>query len=387
MLSENLVKRGNQVTVITAVPHYPTGTIKQGFHYKIPKKTIENGVNVVRIPLPSINRSKLALRLFQLFIYQIGATIEGLNKQFDVMFLNNPFFMTGIPLLFLGVLRKKPLVYAVYDVYPDIGIQTGIFRSKWVIQLITALERYCLRKATLVRVLSKTFIPPILRMGIPEEKIRLIYDWVDVDLVRPISKVNSFSIENGLSERFVVLYAGNIGLSQGLEIVLDAAAQFTTQPDVIFIFVGDGAGKIALLEEAKKRELSNIRFIPFQPREQLPEVLATADISLIILKKGAAFGSLPSKTYSIMASGKPIIACLDLNSEASELIQRSGAGISIHPEDPIALSDCITMLKNDIELRKKFGRNGREYVEKHHSPENAAEQFEALFLECINLAE
>jgi colanic acid biosynthesis glycosyl transferase WcaI len=131
----------------------------------------------------------------------------------------------------------------------------------------------------------------------------------------------------------------------------------------MFVFVGDGAGKNALVEEAKKRELSNIMFIPFQPREQLPKVLAAADISLIILKIGAAFGSLPSKTYSIMASGRPIIACLDPDSEASELIERSGAGVSIPPEDPIALANSIKILKNDKELRAQYGRNGREYVE------------------------
>lgn len=386
MLSEELVKRGNHVSVITAVPHYPSGSVKKEFRYKFPRKVIEGGVEVIRVPLPSVNRSSLFLRLIQLLVFQIWGAFVGLRKQYDVMFLNNPFFMTGIPLFFLGVLKQKPFVYAVYDVYPEIGIQTGIFTNKWIIQLVTALERYCLQKATLVRVLSKTFIPPILGMGIPEEKIRLIYDWVDTDLVRPISKVNDFSIENGLSDKFVVLYAGNIGLSQGLELVLDAASQSITQPDCIFVFVGDGAGKNALVEEAKKRELSNIMFIPFQPREQLPKVLATADISLIILKKGAAFGSLPSKTYSIMASGRPIIACLDPDSEASELIERSGAGFSIPPEDPIALANSIKILKNDKELRAQYGRNGRQYVETHHSPEKAAEQFEQLFNECVNIS-
>jgi colanic acid biosynthesis glycosyl transferase WcaI len=383
MLCEELVKRGNQVTVITAVPHYPSGKVKNEFKRNRPCETVENGVDVIRVPLPSVNRSILPLRLIQLIVYQIGATVVGVRRHYDVMFLNNPFFMTGIPLFFLGVIRRKPFVYAVYDVYPDIGIQTGIFRNKWVIQLVTAFEKYCLQKATLVRLLSKSFIPPIIGMGIPEKKIRLIYDWVDIDLIQPMSKNNEFSRENGLADKFVILYAGNVGLSQGLEIVLDVAARFISQLEVQFVFVGDGAGKRDLLEKTNGKGLSNVKFLPFQPRDLLPQVLASADVSLIILKRGAAFGSLPSKTYSIMASGRPIIACLDPGSESSELIERSGAGITIPPEDPEALAQSIQKIMEDKVIREKFGKNGRAYVEKYHSPGKAAEQFEALFLECI----
>ncbi len=385
MLCEALVKRGHEVRVICAVPHYPSGEINVNFRDKFTKMTMENGVNVYRVPVPSINRANLFWRLFQLLVFQINATIIGRNFNFDLVVFNNPFFMVGIPLYFLGVLRKKIIIYSIHDVYPDAGIKLGIFRSKWVIQLVTAFERYCLEKTTLVRVLSKSFIPPIKRMGIPEEKIRLIYDWVDTDLVHPLSKINEFSRENDIADKFVVLYAGNIGLSQGLEIVLDVAARFVSQPEVQFVFVGDGAGKPYLLDMAKAKNLPNVKFLPFQPRERLPLVLASADVSLIVLKKGAAFGSLPSKSYSIMASGRPIIACLDPGSESSELIERAGAGMAIPPEDPEALNNAIKEMMDDKELREKFGKNGRVYVEKYHSPEKAAEQFETLFFECIKI--
>lgn len=387
MLSEELVKRGNHVTVIAAVPHYPTGIVRPDFRYKHPVETKENGVNVIRVPLPSVNRANLFQRLVQLFIFQIRATLSGINKEYDVILLNNPFFMTGIPLFILGVVKRKPLVYAVYDVYPDIGIQTGIFRNRLIIQWVTTFEKYCLKKATLIRILSKSFIPAIMRMDIPENKIRLIYDWVDLKLIKPLPKENDFSNEYGLSDKFIVLYAGNIGLSQGLEIVLDTAARFISQPEIRFVLVGDGAGKVDLMSEAQKMGLPNVQFVPLQPRERLMQVLASASVALIVLKKGAGFGSLPSKTYSIMASGKPIIACLDEGCEARELIERAQAGICVDPENTEQLAEAIIKLRSDAQLCLAYGMKGRKYVEEFHSPQKAAEHFEDLFIECIELFE
>jgi colanic acid biosynthesis glycosyl transferase WcaI len=204
---------------------------------------------------------------------------------------------------------------------------------------------------------------------------------VDTDFIKPIPRDNAFSQELHLSNTFIVLYAGNLGLSQGLEHVLTAAEQLADHRDIKFVFVGDGSGREHLVAEAERRRLANVQFLPFQPRSRLPEVLATADISLVVLRRGIGSGSLPSKLFSILASGRPILASVDEGCETWELVERAQAGICVPPEDPIELAKAILNFKKDDCFRERLGLNGRAWAERYHSPQSAAEQFEKLLIE------
>ena len=379
MLSEALVKRGHQVTAITTVPHYPSGQVADDFTARGTRSTQENGVNVIRVGLPSVMRSNLALRLFQFFIYQVGAVWASRGLQYDAVFVANPALWVWLPFTWLVVLRRKPAIFSVHDLYPEVGIQLGIFRNKAVISAVTSLERFCLNHSNLVRILSDSFRSGLHALGVTEEKMVLIYDWVDTELIRPIPRDNHFTRENDLSDYFVVLYAGNIGLSQGLEHVLTAAELLKDQSEIRFVFVGDGAVREQLVSIAKGKKLSNVQFLPFQPRQRLPEVLSCADVSLVSLKRGIGSGSLPSKTFSILASGRPILACVDENSDTWNLVRRSESGLCLPPEDPKQLAEAILNLKQNVNLRQRLGKNGRSWAEKYHSPQSAAEQFEVLF--------
>lgn len=378
MLCEALARRGHQVTVLTAVPHYPTGQVRQEYRGYTIRRSLEGGVWVLRVPVPSVQRASFPLRLLQFASYQLGATWAGLSQRYDAVLLGNPALVVGLPFAVLSTLRRKPAIYSVHDVYPDVGVALGVFRHKAVIAAVGALERFCLRRAAWVRILSGSFGPAVRALGVPEHKIALIYDWVDTGLIRPLPRDNSFAREHGLDGCFVVLYAGNIGLSQGLGYVLAAAAQLAGHEDIRFVFVGDGTGKAGLLAEAQTRRLTNVQFLPFQPRARLPEVLATADISLVTLEKGVALRSLPSKIFSILASGRPLVASLDEGSDAWQLVQRAGAGLCVPPESPGQLASAILTLKSNPGLRQRLGRSGRDYAVQHHSPEAAAERFEGL---------
>jgi colanic acid biosynthesis glycosyl transferase WcaI len=212
----------------------------------------------------------------------------------------------------------------------------------------------------------------------------LVYDWVDTDLIRPMPHDNPFAREQNLKDRFVILYAGNLGLSQGLEHVLTAAAQLVNQQDISFVLVGDGAGRDHLVTEVKRRQLGNVQFLPFQPRNRLPEVLASADVSLVMLRRGIGTASLPSKIFSVMASGRPLITSVDEGSETWNLVQRAQAGLCVTPENPSELAEAILKLKQDKGLRERLGRNGRIWAERHHSSRSAAEQFEKLLLKAVS---
>lgn len=383
MLGVGLAQRGHNVTVIAAVPHYPSGQVQSGFRgWKI-RDSVENGVRVVRVPVPSLNRTNLSFRLLQFISYQLGAVWAGQGCEFDAALVANPALWVWMPFNWLIARHHRPAVFAVFDVFPDVGIALNIFRHKAVINAVARLEKSCLSRSAVVSILSDSFRPPLRALGVPDEKMALTYGWVDTDLIRPTPRENDFAREHELNDAFVALYAGNMGLSQGLETVLAASALMAGN-GTRFLFVGDGAGRESLVREAGRRQLSNVQFLPFQPRQRLPEVLAIADVSLVHLRKGIAADSLPSKIWSILASGRPIVAAVDEGSDAWKLVTRAEAGICIPPEDPSELAKALLTLKNNPELAGQLGRNGRRWAESHHSPRVAAEQFEILLNRAIS---
>jgi colanic acid biosynthesis glycosyl transferase WcaI len=384
MLCEALVRRGMDVTVIAAVPHYPSGRVLEGFRGRWVRRSEENGVRVIRVGLPSVDRARLPLRALQFACFQAAAAVQGLFRRFDVALFPNPGMDVWLPFALHAVLRRTPTVFAVYDVYPDVGISLGIFRSRAVIAAVSWLERFCLDHAAAVRIISGSFAPALRRLGVPDSKLVLIGDYVDTEMIRPLARTNGFSAENGLADRFVVLYAGNIGLSQGLENVILAAERLRSYPDILFLFVGDGSGREALLSQAGRSRLDNIRFLPFQPRARVPEMLAAADVGLVVLKKGIGVQSLPNKMLSLLASGRPLLASVEEDSAAADLLRSSEAGLRVPPGDPQGLADAVLALRRAPELRDTMGRNGRRHAVQHHSVGSAAERFEDLFRSAVS---
>jgi colanic acid biosynthesis glycosyl transferase WcaI len=383
MLSDELVKHGHHVMVVTTVPHYPTGQVSASYRGKWLWQSIENGVQVMRVGLPSVRRSNLAMRLVHFLCYQLGASLAGVSLRYDIVIVANPALWVWLPFAFFVVSKNKPSIFSIHDVYPDVGIALGLFHHKFIIAFVARLERYCLERCSAVRILSESFRPGLRNLGVPDSKMQLIYDWVDTGLIQPLARHNEFALQHDLRDDFVILYAGNIGLSQGLENVLCAAEQLAEQAEIHFLFVGDGPGREQLVSLANTKHLTNVQFLPFQPRSHLPEVLASADVSLVMLRRGIGAGSLPSKTFSILASGRPVIASVDEQSETWRLIQAAQAGLCVEPENPAALAQAILTLKNDRNLCERLGQNGRIWAVRNHSPQSAAMQFEELIHKVI----
>jgi colanic acid biosynthesis glycosyl transferase WcaI len=381
LLAESLVKRGHDVTVISSVPHFPTGYIQNSFMGWTVRRTVENGVRIIRIPLPSVDRKNLMNRMLQFFIYQVGAVLEGFSVSADAVISHTPGLEVWLPFMVHGLLRKRKTIYSIHDVYPDVGIRMGIFRSRWVISMVKALEESCIRKADRVRVLSRSFIQRIRELGAREENIILIYDWVEICENHTGTRINEFAREYDLAGTTNVFYTGNIGNIQGLETVIDAARILSANQNIRFVFVGDGGAKDSLKKLASTYRLDNILFIPYQPRERMTEVLACSDVGLVSLKKGLGFGALPSKIYTILANGKPVVACIDEGCDAWDLVRRADAGLCVSPENPQELADAIVKITSSSMEPKVLGENGRKYVVANHSPEHAAELFEKILQE------
>ncbi len=383
MLGCGLAKRGHRVSVITTVPHYPSGSVPSSFRGARIRRTIEDGIEVIRVPLPSLDRSKLRNRLLQFACYQMMAALAGFGVEYEVVLVGGPSLVNWFPLACLVALRGKPAIYSVHDLYPDVGVKLGIFRHRFVIRTVAGMERFCMKRSKTVRISSESFRPGVRALGVSDCKMALVYDWVDMDLIRPMPKDNAFAREHGLADKFVVLYAGNLGLSQGLRHVLATADLLRERKDIRFVLVGEGAGLDSLRKYADEHDLENVQFIPFQPRSRLPEIHAAADVSLVTLQKGVGTASIPSKTFSILASGCPVLASVDEESDPWNLVKSSRAGICVPPESPKDLADSILELRRDAELRNRLGAQGLCWAKRHHSPESAAEQFERLFVAAL----
>jgi colanic acid biosynthesis glycosyl transferase WcaI len=380
MLSEELVRLGNEVSVISAVPHYPTGRVSKDFRGRLFRRENRDGVDVTRVWVPSVDRSRLSLRLLSFLCYQLLAAFVGIRRRYDVVIVSNPAFEIALPLFLLGFVRRKHVIYSVHEIYPDVGVKLGIFRHGAVISFVEWMERFCCNRAAYVRVISEGYKRALEAKGVPSSKLAVIWDWIDTDFVRPMPRRNAFSTQWGLDDLLVVMYAGNIGPTQGLESVVQAAQLLTRESSIRFIFVGDGTAKPGLEQLVRSKGLKNVVFIPFQPREMLPQVLATADVSLVTLKKGLGADSVPSKFYSILASGRPVVAAVDSGSDISALIRESRSGMISEPENPSALVSAILDLARDATLRRCFGENGRNYVSNCRSKRQAAKRFQELIL-------
>ncbi len=182
-LSEKLCELGHEIIVLTSVPHYPSGYVSGIYRMNKIMRSIENGVKVIRVPLPSVDRSNLIKRLYQFLAFQIMTTFESRKYDFDVFLTHTPALEVWLPYVWFSSIRKKPSIYLVYDVYPGVGISSGIIRNKVLISIISSLEKSCLKRADKVRVISKSFINELKALGVSESKMTLIYDWANIKAI------------------------------------------------------------------------------------------------------------------------------------------------------------------------------------------------------------
>jgi colanic acid biosynthesis glycosyl transferase WcaI len=370
---------GHEVSILCALPHYPSGQVEEKYRGHFIMREVRDGVDVTRVWVPSVNRARLGQRLCSVIVYQLLAAAVGLGRRFDVLLTVNPAFELALPILFLGILRRKPFLFSVWDIYPDVGVKLGIFRWRPIIKAVDGMENLCYRHAACIQVLSTGHRASLEARGVPRSKLAVVGPWVDTEFIRPSSRKNEFSTQHNLDHSFVVMYAGNFGLTHGLELLMETASFMAVEQSIRFVLVGDGAARAELEETSQKEGLTNVQFIASQPRERAPLFLAAADISLVMLRRGFGMDSVPSKCYSILASGRPMIAVVDRGCDTWKLVERAACGLCVEPGDPGALASAILKLYRDKGLRDQLGANGRAYALKHHSRVHASKEFYRLF--------
>lgn len=380
-LVHELAARDHSIDVITSLPWYREHHIEPGFDGRLVRYEDTPWGRITRVhPFPAPDKTNLVRRAASYFGFSsLTAAVGARGRGADVVLAMSPPLTLGITGWLLAKRHRAPLVFNVQDVFPDVAIELGFFTNSRVIAATQRLERWCYEHADAVTVLSDDLAQNVMAKTGHPERVRVIPNFVDTSSIAPAEKENSYRREFGLSGKTVVMYAGNVGLSQSLGTVLEAAAALAVEEDVVFVVNGQGARRGEI--ERSARGLPNVVLVDMQPAGRLSEVLAAADVHLVPLKRGLASSSVPSKMYSILAAGRPLVASVDPGSEVERVLERSGAGVAVPPEDAEALTKALKALLDAPAERERMGAAGRAFVEGWASPADIAESYEELFEE------
>jgi colanic acid biosynthesis glycosyl transferase WcaI len=395
-----LAARGHRLHVVTSLPWYEHHRVEEGWtapgvqglvrHVDVPWGRI---TRVHPFPTDKTNIPARALAFGAFTALNGGAALLSRSRP-EVVLAMSPPLTLGPAAWPVARAHRAPFVFNIQDVFPDVAVEVGAITDPRVIAAASWLERTTYRAADAVTVLSDDLRDNVVaklgarggrdrRAGDPT-KVRVIPNFVDTDHIRPGPKENAYRAEHGLTGKTVVMYAGNLGYSQSVGLLLDAAVALQHDPSVVFVVNGGGSARPGL--ERQAAGLDNVRFVGLQPRERLPEVLAAADVHVVPLRKGLARSSVPSKLYSILASGRPVVASVDPGTEVARTVTRAGAGLAVPPDDAEAFTKAVTRVIEDPEQAERWGRAGRDFVESWASPAAVAAAYEELFGELADRA-
>ena len=387
-MAEGLVKRGHEVRVVTAMPNYPERRIYEGYRNKLYLTEDRNGVTIqrsyvwVRGPKPGlVDRVLLDTSFMATSIVQ---AFKGWKP--DVIFATVPPILVSLPVTFYAWVRHCPVILNIQDIVSEAAVRVKLVRSDgMIIKTAQAVETYTYKMANRISVIAEGFTEKLIEQGIPRDKMVYIPNWVDTNFIRPLPKENNaFRLKYNLQDKFVVLYSGNIALTQGLETVIKAATLVQDQPEIAFVIAGEADALGELQQVCDQYQAHNVLLIPLEPREKLPEMLSGANVGLVVQKKDVTAFNLPSKIPVLLASGCAIIASVPDAGTAKQAILKSGGGVVVSPEEPEALKNVILDLYQHPEKVQYLGQQGRKYAEEYFNIEQALNQYEALFTGVID---
>lgn len=378
---EELARRGHELHVVTALPWYRNHAIEPGWAGRLWRTERTAWGSVTRVhPFPGKSKRNLARRAagFVLFSILVGvrALFAGRRRRIDGVLAMSPPLTLGMTGWMVRLVRGGRLVFNIQDVFPDAAVETGAITGRRIITVARWFERVSYHRSDSVVLLSEDLADNVRAKVAPlhRHKVHVVPNFVDVEAIQPGERRNSYRAELGIGDEIVVMYAGNVGFSQSLDLVLAAAERL---PHVAFVVNGDGAALGDLRRRAEG--LANVYFSGYQPIERLAEVLAAGDLHLVPLRRGLARVSVPSKTYSILAAGRPVLAAIDPGTEVPRILAVSGAGRSVDPDDVHVFMGALTAMIDDPDALRRMGGAGRDWVLRHVSPAAVAVGYEALF--------
>ena len=383
-LSRAWVHAGHTVTIITGMPNHPTGVVLPEYRGRLAARETLGGITVLRNWLYATPNDGLVRKTLSHLSFMVSVVMLGLPRmgETDVIIVSSPTFFSALAAWVISRARGVPFVFEVRDMWPAVFVDLGVITNSLIIRCLEFLEMFLYRRAARVVTVTESFRQILLQRGLPPHKVITVTNGADVDFFVPGPRDNKVREELGLRGKFIISYIGAHGISQGLETVLEAARLLRDAPDIVFLLVGEGAEKRALLALCTQHNLENVLMCPVQPKARVPAYYQASDICLVPLRDITLFKSfIPSKIFEIMACGIPLIGAV--HGEAREILERSGAASLVGPEDAAELAGAIRWLYAHPDNRAQMGVAGRSFVCANYDRESLAKRYEILLEEVV----
>jgi len=379
-LSRHWAALGHRASVLTGFPNHPSGVVvpeyRDKFRRLFYREELE-GVDVVRTwLLPYPNRKPLE-RILNYGSFCASASVRG-------AFLERPDVVIGtsppLPIAMAGYniarVKRVPFIFEVRDLWPESLEGVGLSGEKSrMYRMVARIVRFLYKHSDHIVVVTPAFKEYLHEnWDVPLEKMSIVVNGVETDRFVPAPGSAGVREKFGLTSKFVVSYIGTMGMAHGLETVLDVAGLLRDTPEIVLLLVGDGGNREHLVEMARERRLTNVIFTGQQPREDVPAIINTSDVCLVMLKNQEVFKTvIPTKMLEFMSCGRPVV--LSVGGQAEQILNEAGAGISVRAEDSAAVAAAIRKLYGDAELRRRSGENGRRYMVSRMSRTSTAQEF------------
>jgi glycosyltransferase involved in cell wall biosynthesis len=371
-LARYLTAKGHRVTVITSPISYLTGIYRHPISLEAEPGEADQGVTILRVYTYAALHRSFAHRLVSFFSFMFSSLWAGLRvSKVDLVWGTSPPIFQGLTAWILARLKGAPLLFEVRDLWPAFAVAVGVLRQPWIIRASEWLEQFLYCRADKLVVNSPGFIEHVEARG--GQQVVLVPNGADTAMFDPSLEGLDFRRKYGLSGKFVAMYAGAHGMSNDLNVLLVAADRLRERHDIAVVLVGDGKEKPILQARAAEMGLENVRFIPPQPKTEMPQALAAADACIAILMPVELYKTVfPNKVFDYMAAGRPVILAID--GVIRQVVEDAGAGIVVPPGDSIALAEAICSLVDDPQARREMGSRGRAYIEANFDRASLAEK-------------
>lgn len=377
-LAQAWSRASDEVTVLTGMPNHPTGVVPPEYRGRMRMRETVDGYRVVRTWLYATPNTGMLKKTVGHLSFMVTSFVLGLRPagSADVVVVSSPTFFSVFSAWAMARCKGAALVVEVRDLWPAIFVELGVLSNRRVIRVLEALELAAYRAAAAVVVVTEGFRDDLVRRGVPASKVHVIPNGADLERFDAATGDVTARAELGAGpEDTLVLYIGAHGISHGLEAVADAAAKLDAEP-IRFAFVGEGAAKDRLAARVNALGLANVTMLPGVPREDVPRLLAAADICLVPLRDVPLFSSfIPSKMFEYMAASKAVIG--SVRGEPARILRAAGA-VVVEPEDAGALADAVRDLAADPQRRAEIGRRGRAYVAEHFDRSKLAARYRGI---------
>lgn len=362
-LCKGLVQEhGCRVSVVSGLPLFPAAVQSTGsWKGSIVRREEYQGIDILRARGSHFSKRRFLGRFSNYVTYFLSACYAGLrlDRPDVVVALTDPPII-GLAACLASRRFGVPLVMSYRDIFPEVARLLEDFQSEAVNRILQAVNCFLVQRAERVVALGETMRERLISgKGADSGRVVVIPDWADCSEILPGPKRNPFSLAHGLADKFVVMHSGNIGLSQGLEVLVQAAMALKEFSDIRLVLIGDGVKRQVIEEGVCANGLKNVLFLPYQEKERLGESFAAADLFVVSLKKGLAGYIVPSKLYGILAAGRPYVAAVEESCEVTAITRKFDCGLLAEPENPQDLADKILALYRDRGMVQRLGENAR----------------------------